>query len=153
MRLVFLFIKIIIAFIIELMNFLLKTKYTYASKSWCQIQYVMPSWRTIQHLWNVVLNTKSPRHHCVSRQPTHTRPETTTIAAPFDSRDIYNYLLTLSRVLQGRTGNFREIHFLKGLRDFFVNISIRALARVEILTKKVEKPREKVVFPKIFCSP
>ena len=39
-----------------------------------------------------------------------------------------NYLLTLFRVLQGRTGNFRKIHFLKGFRDFFVNISTRALA-------------------------
>ena len=34
-----------------------------------------------------------------------------------------NYLLTLFRVLQGRTGNFREIHFLKGFRDFFDFIS------------------------------
>ena len=33
-----------------------------------------------------------------------------------------NYLSTLFRVLQGRTGNFRELHFLKGFRDFFVNI-------------------------------
>ena len=41
------------------------------------------------------------------------------------------YLLTLFRVLQRRTGNFRESTFLRGF----------------------EKSREKVVFPKIFCSP
>ena len=54
-----------------------------------------------------------------------------------------NYLLTLSRVLQGRTGNFREIHFLKGFREFFVNISTRALARVEMLTKNSRNPERK----------
>ena len=53
------------------------------------------------------------------------------------------YYITLSRVLQGRTGNFREIHFLKGFRDFFVNISTQALARVEILTKKSRNPERK----------
>ena len=54
-----------------------------------------------------------------------------------------NYLLTLFRVLQGRTGNFREIHFLKGFREFFVNISTRALARVEMLTKNSRNPERK----------
>ena len=38
-----------------------------------------------------------------------------------------NYLPNTIRELQGRTGNFREIHFLKGFQDFFVNISTRAL--------------------------
>ena len=47
----------------------------------------------------------------------------------FPNRPRYNYLLTLSRGLQGRTGNFSVIQFLKGFQ--------------------VQKPREKVVFPKI----
>ena len=66
----------------------------------------------------------------------------------------YNYLLTLFRVIQGRTGNFREIHFLKGFRDFFVNISTRALARVEMLTKKSRNPERKWIslkFPVLPC--
>ena len=58
-------------------------------------------------------------------------------------KDENNYLLTLFRVLQGRTGNFREIHFLKGFREFFVTISTRALARVEMLTKMSRNPERK----------
>ena len=49
-----------------------------------------------------------------------------------------------------RTENFRKNHFLSGFLDFFVNISTLAKARVEILTKKVSKPLEKVDFPKNF---
>ena len=57
-----------------------------------------------------------------------------------------NCLLTLFRVLHGRTGNFR---------DFFVNISTLAKARVEILTKKSRNPLRKWIslkFPVLPCS-
>ena len=54
-----------------------------------------------------------------------------------------NYLFTLFRVLQGRTQNFRETYFLEGFRDFFVDISPRALARGEMSTKKSRKPERK----------
>ena len=47
----------------------------------------------------------------------------------------------------------RKNYFLSGFLDFFVIISTLAKDRVEILTKKLSKPRQKVDFPKISSSP
>ena len=57
------------------------------------------------------------------------------------------YSKSQSKIVRERKGItiYRENHFLKGFWDFFVNISTRALARVEI-DKKVD-------FPKISSSP